>query len=124
MNQTMMEMREQVFAEYREAIAKHDEVENRCLDLQKELQILHDQRSQAYEDTQRLKTLIEIMITEDCDPVMAKLRYEDRIREDMKTNLMGETSYDNVLYNPRYPNTVRDIRPNLLQRVMGAFNGR
>lgn len=77
----LTELREEVFADYRAALAKSTELREKVDKAQEDLKELALEREKASANADRLKSMIDIMITEDCDPVMAKLRYEDRIQE-------------------------------------------
>lgn len=124
MNQDLIEMREQIFRDYRAATLKVREMENRCSEMQSKLHDAHQERSAVANDAHRLKALIEIMLIEDCDPILAKLKYEELLKQE-KAEANGE-SYTSYGYG--YPNSKDPIKSKrsagLISRVMGAINGR
>lgn len=87
MSQDLAEMREQVFREYRQALIAEKQYESNFEALQHQMRDLQAARAKAHNDTHRLRTLIDIMISEDCDPVMAKLKYAELSQFDDKCSL-------------------------------------
>jgi uncharacterized coiled-coil DUF342 family protein len=94
MNQDLIEMREQIFREYRESVGHVKELDSRYANLVQQLSDLRDSREAAYAEMHRTREMIDIMITEDCDPVIAKLRYSERISENLKDCDVATNSSD------------------------------
>lgn len=125
MNQSMSDMREQVFKEYRDALASHMDIDSRCSQVQTQLQELHRDRSKSYETVQRLRSLIEIMIKEDCDPTMAKLKFEENIASEIDMTAQAGISQIGT-YEIKHQYNIKAMQANrngLLKRIIGAFNG-
>lgn len=89
-------MREEIFKQYRESQAQLDKLSAEFDELQQKMMEYREKRSKVSEENQYLKGLIDIMLLEDCDPVMAKLKYAERL-EKMKNEDAASSEYD-----PRY----------------------
>lgn len=94
MNDTdLINEREKVFEHYRQLAKKRNNLEDLIKKQKTDLFILQESLSDINRDTNKVAKLIELMIVHDCDPVEAKLKYEDIIEnENNKTEPAASTS--------------------------------
>lgn len=94
MNDTdLMIEREKVFEHYRQLAKKRNNLEELIKKQKTDLFILQESLSDINRNTNKLSKLIELMIIHDCDPVEAKLKYEDIIEnENNKAESTASTS--------------------------------
>jgi hypothetical protein len=126
MNQDMIEMREQIFRDYRKTIEKHKDLDSKYEDLVRQISDIEDERNAVRTEMYGIKDLIDIMITEDCDPVMAKLKHSERISEKSETecasNIMVSHSYGSYGNKNSYPtHTGLTQKSNIVNRLKKAI---
>jgi hypothetical protein len=124
MNQNMNEMREHIFCEYRERLQKRKELDSKYEDLVNQIRAVEIQRNDAAFEVHRLKELIDIMITEDCDPVMAKLRYSEGVSAKAEKEHVLDISYSTTYAGGmKSTGAIGASNQSIFKRVMGAING-
>ena len=80
-NLDMVKLREDIFDQYRGckeeliALANEDEI------LNQQIRSLHQKMHDKQQEQLMLRSLIDIIIVEDCDPVTAKLKFSERIKQ-------------------------------------------
>jgi hypothetical protein len=129
MNHDIAYLREEVFAQYRESKKVIDDISEKMNDAYKVINALDTERSTAYEKSNYLKSLIDIMITTDCDPVMAKLKYNEELSKcEVGTDAayLGQQSmigsYNSNIVNQTNSASNRVAPPSIIKKVMRAFN--
>ncbi len=117
MNQYMNEMREQIFSDYRETIEKHKDLDSKYEELLMQIRAVDEARGVVRSEMNKIKDLIDIMITEDCDPVMAKLKYSETLSE------KAEVAYPDQMVYSGYGNTkkVASTGTGLINRISKAI---
>lgn len=93
MNREMTQLREQMFEEYRVLRRRSEDLNAKLNDLLEQVHEIEQENHSLYQQMWNLRELIDIMIIENCDPVMAKLKHAERARE------MAESSAQ----SPTYP---------------------
>jgi hypothetical protein len=127
MNRDMVYLREEIFEQYRESKKVIDEISEKLNDAYKVINALDTERSAAYEKSNYLKSLIDIMIIEDCDPVMAKLKHSEEL-EKCETDgayIVQQASigsYNSKVVDQSSPTPNRTASPSIIKKVMRAFN--
>lgn len=82
-DRTLLELREDIFEQYRSTREEIRELEQRNQDLHIQLEKLHGEMRKKNHEQELLKSLISIMIEEDCDPVTAKLKHGEKLKESL-----------------------------------------
>lgn len=78
-NLDMVKLREAIFDQYRGcreelmALANEDKI------LNQQIYDLHQKMHDKHQEQSMLRSLIDIMLEEDCDPVTAKLKFNERL---------------------------------------------
>lgn len=78
-NLDMVKLREAIFDQYRGcreelmALANEDKI------LNQQINDLHQKMHDKHQEQSMLRSLIDIMLEEDCDPVTAKLKFNERL---------------------------------------------
>ena len=92
--------REKVFEHYRQLAKKRNNLEDLIKKQKTDLFILQESLADINRDTNKIAKLMELMIVHDCDPVEAKLKYEDIIEnENNKAESTASTSAGYVIPN-------------------------
>lgn len=92
----LLELREQVFQDYRDCTAELKVLQKKYEEDRIQVELTYTDILKKGQKQSELKSLIDIMIEHDCDPVMAKLKYKDMLKEDQ--DKFGEVCCDQVNY--------------------------
>jgi hypothetical protein len=129
MNHDIAYLREEVFAQYRESRKVIDDLSEKMNAAYKVINALDTERGAAFEKSNYLKSLIDIMISEDCDPVMAKLKHSEELAKcEVSTDVayLGKQSmigsYNSNIVNQTNSMPNRTASPGIIKKVMRAFN--
>lgn len=105
----LLEHREKVFEAYRENIKNLEDVRQQMLELKSTVNEISLKHSELTNQSNYLKSLIMIMIANNCDPVEAKLKYNEEIAkmEGTSSSPMADTQSCNapeskILFKTRY----------------------
>ena len=101
---TLLELREQVFNDYRVALESAKNINEELSKLRSQEHEKERERSIVYAKAEELKAIIDVMIEQDCDPVVAKLKYEELItsKKDYVEKESAAVPYHPVYYNSLY----------------------
>lgn len=91
-NLDMVKLREAIFDQYRGcreelmALANEDKI------LNQQISDLHQKMHDKHQEQSMLRSLIDIMLEEDCDPVTAKLKFSERLEARKSEEKMAVSS--------------------------------
>jgi regulator of replication initiation timing len=83
---TLLAQREKIFDQYRAASKKCEVISKDIQDMRVTVSRLQEEYNRRSKEKNYLDALIKIMIYHDCDPVEAKLKYDEEIVAKMEGN--------------------------------------
>lgn len=93
-NLDMIKLREDIFDKYRLKLSELRTLEQENIKLHEQMEDLHQKIRQIHEEHSTLKSLIHIMLVEDCDPVTAKLKFSEHIKQqEVEEKMVASTTY-------------------------------
>lgn len=98
----LMKEREKVFEQYRQINQEFENLNRAWKVKSQELENVRSQLSKLRSSQQYFEALIKIMITEDCDPVEAKLKYDEELEATKNMPEQAEAmALDTITYTPK-----------------------
>lgn len=100
----LLNAREQIFEQYRQVNQEFENLNQQWRLKSRELENIRSQLSKIRGNQQYFEALIKIMIAEDCDPVEAKLKYDEELEATKNMPEQGEAmALDTMAYSPKQP---------------------